>query len=662
MPNAAAWPGLLNAVMEVQPNGTLDQAQTLGDLTLAQQLQVVGKIGNGPAGAADVDWYSFTLDSPTHVTLTTLDGQAHGSFISELSLYNADADPGDPYLPAGYRLLAQDDGANHGGDARIDRSLAPGTYYVAVSGSGNHYFHPGIAGSGIAGSTGAYGLSITGQDLGLGAANGPVVLATDLLTYAGFTPPGGITPVSNAVIGRSPFIIRVDLSEPLDPSTVNGGQTVQLTDITTGQSISVTAYFDAAANEIKVFSAAPLAPDDYQLLLSGDNSTGAAVVQDLAGNPLGAGALNPSGQDYSFTFQVTGSEGIASTSAGSDGAPATAHDLGDITRSSLVQWPGAIGDDPSDPTPFNPADVDLYHFHVSGPGNFAFRAEVFAGRIGSPLDSEVSLFRLNPADGKLYLIGLNDNTGNQTTTFDGSQAPLSTDSGFTMGLTAGDYYVAVTGSGYVPAALTDAGLPGPDSVFDPTALHPFGGFTIGDYVLNLSVLADNTPPKVTSVALASNAPIVNGAILSAPPAVFTVHFSEPVNLAQAALQAFQQNGDVKLDSVFIVGLNGTFYPRFSAETTGGAVATFKMYDALPNGVNQLHLSGPRGLTDGAGNPLAGNSAGGDYVISFTVQGPARGSPGDPLTWVVQDQRNLGVLFPLELQQGVTLQRRFWSRA
>src|SRR5207302_1378933 len=36
--------------------------------------------------------------------------------------------------------------------------------------------------------------------------------------------------------------------------------------------------------------------------------------------------------------------------------------------------------------------------------------------------------------------------------------------------------------------------------------------------------------------------------------------------------------------------------------------------------------------------------------------PARGSPGDPLTWVVQDQRNLGVLFPLELQQGVTLQR------
>src|SRR5207245_3160273 len=115
--------------------------------------------------------------------------------------------------------------------------------------------------------------------------------------------------------------------------------------------------------------------------------TGTPVIQDLATNPLGGTAANPSGHDYTYTFRVAGSEGIAASSAGSDGTPQTAHELGDITQAGLVQWAGAIGDDPTDPVPFNPADLDLYHFHVSGAGNFALQAAVFASWIGSPLAS-----------------------------------------------------------------------------------------------------------------------------------------------------------------------------------------------------------------------------------------------------------------------------------
>jgi hypothetical protein len=74
LPSVTAWPGLLRPLAETEPNDTLDQAQDLGNLTLSARGEAVGTIGNGPAGAADVDWYRFTLDGPARVTLATLDG------------------------------------------------------------------------------------------------------------------------------------------------------------------------------------------------------------------------------------------------------------------------------------------------------------------------------------------------------------------------------------------------------------------------------------------------------------------------------------------------------------------------------------------------------------------------------------------------------------
>ena len=92
-----------------------------------------------------------------------------------------------------------------------------------------------------------------------------------------------------------------------------------------------------------------------------------------------------------------------------------------------------------------------------------------------------------------------------------------------------------------------------------------------------------------------------------------------------------------------------------------------MIDALPNGDYTLHLSGPDGLTDLAGNPLVGNdTVTGDYVVHFSVNGPNRGTPGNPTLWTstaATDPNNpqqMGVLFPMELQNTVTIDRELGS--
>src|SRR5207253_5875507 len=119
-------------------------------------------------------------------------------------------------------------------------------------------------------------------------------------------------------------------------------------------------------------------------------------------------------------------------------------------------------------------------------------------------------------------------------------------------------------------------------------------------------------------------------------------------------QAFALNNDPGLNYVYIVGPSGSFYPRFASFTHYGATAKFRMYDPLPSGTYELHLSGPGGLTDFAGNPLVGNTPSGDFVITFTVNAPSRGSSQGPRTWIVHDQQNIGPLFPTELQNVVTL--------
>lgn len=668
LPAAPSWAGLLHPVAAAEPNDTLDRAQDLGQISLTSRAEVVGTIGQGAAGAADVDWYQFELTAPTDVHLATLDAQGGSSLVSVLSLYNNDLLPAgasDPYTdafdPLHHRLLAQDDGAAHGGDASLDRLLGPGTYYVAVSGSGDRYFNPFLAGSGNNGSTGDYGLLLTATAAGVSAGDGPAVLTAD--------------PAPGSTLAQSPFVLRLDLSEALKASSIISGRTVKLVANPNGTfgdghdyNVRLAAVqFSAAANELQIIPKTPLGPGYYKVYLAGYSGLPRMpFLVDAAGNPLGKTASSPQGADYSLTFQVNGIDGVAGATKADD-TLGTARQLQDITDAGLVRVSGALGIDPTDPQKtFNAQAVDLYHFQLHGAGQFAFSAEVFAGRIGSPLVPAVTLFQRDD-QGTLHLIGTNNGSFNPTVASDGVSTPLLNDPLFFAGLQAGDYYLAVSSSGNTPdtSQPLSAWQAGPQAngSFDPTHSHsttmPIYS-SAGPYVLNLAVQADNTAPTVVTPALA------DGTTLAVPPTEFAVQFSKPVLLAQLASEDFYLPGQTpnSVPAVFIEGTTddgtafGPYYPQFQSFEATTNRATFLMRDAVPNGVYRLHLSGALGLTDFAGNPLVGSDANdpsGDYVTQFTVHDPARGTQGNIQNWTGQEPNDdahhpqaIGPLFPTEL--------------
>ena len=649
----AVWPGLVEAV----PNDTLDMADGLGQLTGNQSLSTSGAIGDAVTGTRDVDWYRFELARPSLVTLSTRTAPDAMTTPLVLSLYNH-----SPYSfediqnPLGHRQLVQMESPDQTSPAVLDRVLGAGTYFVVVSGAGNRAFHPFLAGSGIPGATGEYLLTISAQELAVDADVGLSVLTTE--------------PAAEASLDSSPFTIRIQLNGQLDPATIAPDDTVHVTwssntDFTDGDELPVplaTYGYNAFAGELEVTPAMPLAPGYYRVLLAGNHEQRLTVLRDLNGEPLGRSDLFPQGQDFAFKFRIAGTEGAGGAAAAANDTPAGAHELGDVTHAGLVQVAGAIGDDPYDnPTIdslLNPAnDVDLYHFVIGGNEHYAFAAEIFAGRIGSPLDPGISLYRLDPSNGSLVFVAGNNNTFNPALATNGT-LPLYTDSAVFAGVTAGEYYVAVSSAFNTPS-VAEGLLPGSEGLFDPNFSHSGkSGINTGRYVLNLRLDVDATAPRV----LASS-PAVNDVLTTAPTSL-SVTFGEPVNLLHLAFHAFQQSGDTTLTSVFITAADGTrFYPRLLSYDAATGVAEFLMLDGLPTGTYAWHLSGALELTDLADNPLEGNDPGGDYVVTFAVDAPARGVNADPLQRSVEgtsddltNPQDLSVLFPHELQAVVSVTR------
>ena len=371
------------------PNETIDQAQDLG--TLSQEVRSVGRDRQRAGGAADVTWYHFSLSDSARVDLELTCSTGDSPFASVLSLYNSDPqDYSDPYDLAGHRLLAQVEANPSDGAADYAQDLGPGDYFVAISGAGNLDFSPVIAGSGFDGATGSYDLTIDSTDLGLAGA-GPTVLSSN--------------PADGQVLDSSPLAIRLELSGPLDASTILPGQTVQLFSGTIGM-LGDRIGNQVALASVNFSSAAERAP----ALPCG--TAGAGQLCGLARRRFehepgragrsergssGQDAAHPAGTDLLLSFQVDGIDGVRRRAA-SDDIASTCADLGDVTDAGLIQVSGAIGDDPAfnpslSPDPSNPEpqlmpanQVDLYHFRINGPGRYAMLSEVFAGRIGSPLD------------------------------------------------------------------------------------------------------------------------------------------------------------------------------------------------------------------------------------------------------------------------------------
>jgi hypothetical protein len=435
------------------------------------------------------------------------------------------------------------------------------------------------------------------------------------------------------------------------------------------------------ASVLTLYQADPSSPDGYQVIAQDDGSShgGDASLTQTVTTGSYIVAVSGAGNRYFYPFLEgsgypgsTGAYGL-SIQAGPPGSPvssppvtpnavaddtvATANNLGDISNGHLVQIAGILGGDPHDPaSSYNLSDVDMYHFTIGTAGTYAFGAEVFAGRIGSPLDAALTLFQQTSSG--LQFVASNGDSMNTTVGTDGN-VPLFSDPALTVGLKQGDYYIAVSsGTDYVdPAGGLIAGV----NVFDPTMSGSGqGGNSMGNYVLNLRVQQASHVPHVVSVSVA------NGSVLDAPPTAITVQFDAPMNVEQLTFNAYTQTFTTGIPEVFIApsDLTGsTYYPRLTSYDPHTYQATFSLLDALPNGAYSFHLSGPGGLTDLAGQPLAPNDFSGDYVVHFSVAGPDRGTAGNTTLWTTTEPNDdlnhpqvIGPLFPDEVASIVTITR------
>src|SRR5205807_1774711 len=94
-------------IAAAEPSDTLNLAQDLGSFDLLGQAVAQGRIGDGAAGPADVDWYRFSVQETAHVHLVAVNGSS-SAFAPVVSLYNDDPfDFSDPFDPLSHRLLVQ---------------------------------------------------------------------------------------------------------------------------------------------------------------------------------------------------------------------------------------------------------------------------------------------------------------------------------------------------------------------------------------------------------------------------------------------------------------------------------------------------------------------------------------------------------------------------
>ncbi len=635
--SAVSLGGAVYAHIDLEANNTLDTAQDVGSLNAQDIAAINGLIGEGTGLSTDADWYSFTLSESATVQLDVAAHSADEAAAAVVSLYGGESELWEAHNPLRRELLEQ---VSSEETDSFEVTLGAGTYFVAVTGGSNRYFHPFLADSGLPGVASEYELHLAVAPLTSATTAGAQVLGSNI--------------DADSELTSAPSVITVRFDRSLDESLIADGDTVQLfssqftttedgeVTLTDEQLLSVGYWsFSHNLNELTLIPTTALKAGHYRLVLS---------------NRLLAPGEEAAAADFELSFDVVGQEGCAVSDCGDD-TITTATDLGDVLTTVPLQVTGVIGDDPAydpyseDIALWNRAsDVDLYRFTVTGEGQWSFVAEAFAGRFGSPLDPSLTLLQRMP-DGSLELVHFNGNTQNPAEANNGT-LPLFTDNVLYAGLTEGEYFLAVS------SATNDPEY-GPDGVFNPSVTHSgLNGAYTGDYVINLSLTSDNVAPSVTATS------IEDGATLTDLPRRFTVSFSEMVNLQQTAAEAYLRPDDEAVRSVFITNDDGTvIYPRFDSYDSETQTATFLLLDGLPNGAHELHLPAGTALTDLAGNPVAANDASGDYVIRFNVAAPERGVEGDAQVRHLaaghesfEDAQDLDMLFPRELE-GVVCVRR-----
>jgi subtilisin family serine protease len=137
------------------PNDQLAEAFALGLGTAAS-----GAVGDGGVGGTDVDTFSFAAVAGQRVGFD-VDAATGGTLDSYLRVFDA----------AGAQLAANDNGAAAGevlgADSYAEYTFgSAGTYYVSVSGNPNRSYNAVTGAGDVAGSTGAYTVSLVSQVVG----------------------------------------------------------------------------------------------------------------------------------------------------------------------------------------------------------------------------------------------------------------------------------------------------------------------------------------------------------------------------------------------------------------------------------------------------------------------------------------------------------------
>jgi hypothetical protein len=148
---AAMAQGYMSILARSDIGDTRATAQDLGTLAPGSTNLITDQLGNGPNAGKDVDFVKFTLTSAQTLTFDVAANSVHSPLDSYLRLFNA----------AGQQIDSSDDQVpTTNRDPYLTRTLAPGTYYVGLSGNPNRLYNPDVAGSGVNGGTGAYTFTI----------------------------------------------------------------------------------------------------------------------------------------------------------------------------------------------------------------------------------------------------------------------------------------------------------------------------------------------------------------------------------------------------------------------------------------------------------------------------------------------------------------------
>ncbi|MCF0235040.1 MAG: PPC domain-containing protein, partial [Thermoguttaceae bacterium] len=139
----------------VEPDDVGDTLQTaeIVEFDDAQVYSKVEKIGNGPFEARDVDVFQFEADGDLVYNIAGYAPAGGEAFDAYFRVFDVD----------GVELAAADSGGEtEGYPALVFLPPAAGTYYVAVTSYGNRRADVVVAGSGVDGETGDYGIRIAG--------------------------------------------------------------------------------------------------------------------------------------------------------------------------------------------------------------------------------------------------------------------------------------------------------------------------------------------------------------------------------------------------------------------------------------------------------------------------------------------------------------------